>query len=100
MSFAWCLKSLREKAGYTQKQLAEKAGITLGDVRNLEQGIHNARWTTVRALADALGVSCEAFTQEPEGVHPPRRGRPPKSMPSSGSGMPPKNPRGRPRKVK
>jgi transcriptional regulator with XRE-family HTH domain len=83
-SFGLCLRSLREKAGLTQKQLAERAGVTLGDIRNLEQGIHNARWTTVRALADALGVTCEAITNDNPDVPQARMGRPRKTRAAEG----------------
>jgi hypothetical protein len=34
-------------------------------VAKLEQGIREPTWETAVALAQALGVSCEAFLQEP-----------------------------------
>jgi transcriptional regulator with XRE-family HTH domain len=61
MTFADRLRELREAAGLTQAALAEAAGLSLGAVRNYEQGIREPYWTAVFKLAGALGVSCEAF---------------------------------------
>jgi transcriptional regulator with XRE-family HTH domain len=93
--FAARLRELRESAALTQQQLADKAGMKLAGIRNLEQGRRSPGWETVLALADALGVSCEAFTQAPAERQPPRRGRPPKPAAEDPA---PKRPRGRPRK--
>ena len=71
------LRELREAAGLTQQELANRAGIKLGGVRDLEQSRNNPTWPTVLALCNALGVKCEAFTQEPTAdAEPPKRGRP------------------------
>jgi transcriptional regulator with XRE-family HTH domain len=59
--FALRLKALREAAGLTQSQLAERSGLHLGAVFKLEQGRREPSWATVQALCDALGVSSEAF---------------------------------------
>jgi transcriptional regulator with XRE-family HTH domain len=59
------LRELRAAAGLTQEQLAEKAGVKVGTLRDLEQTRNSPRWTTVVALSRALGVSCEAFLKEP-----------------------------------
>jgi transcriptional regulator with XRE-family HTH domain len=74
------LRELRQEAGLTQKQLAEEAGLTVWAITDLEQGgRQHPRWDTVVALADALGVSCDAFRQAPaKGGKKPGRGRPPK----------------------
>jgi transcriptional regulator with XRE-family HTH domain len=61
MTFADRLRGLREAAGLTQAALADAAGLSLGAVRNYEQGIREPYWAAVFKLADALGVSCEAF---------------------------------------
>lgn len=76
--FAGRLKELRTRAGMTQGELAAKAGIKVGAIRDLEQGRNGPTWETVLALAAALGVTCEAFTQEPtaEATEPRRPGRP------------------------
>ncbi len=51
---------LRAQRGrlYTQQQLADRAGVSVGIVRNLEQGNRNrASLASLHALADALDVS-------------------------------------------
>jgi transcriptional regulator with XRE-family HTH domain len=59
--FAGRLKHLREAAGLTQEQLAERAGMHRFGVAKLEQGLREPAWPTVLALAKALGVGCQAF---------------------------------------
>ena len=66
--FAGRLKSLRAAAGLTQADLAERAGLHVGAVFKIEQGRREPAWTTVLALAKALGVSLR-------GVHPDRHPR-------------------------
>ena len=76
------LKELRRTAGLSQEQLARAAGLTLGGVTKLEQGVTAPTWATVRALAKALGVSCAAFEEAPaRGAGPAARGRPRKPGP-------------------
>jgi transcriptional regulator with XRE-family HTH domain len=76
--FAARLRELREQKGFTQKQLAELAGMTLSGVTHLEQGLREPSWATVQALAAALGVDCTAFQQEPSERPAAGPGRPPK----------------------
>jgi transcriptional regulator with XRE-family HTH domain len=95
MSAEWFparLRELRSQAGLTQEQLADKAGVKRGAIARWELGKREPSWSNVIALADALGVSCEAFRQAPASSPEPRRGRPPKA-----EAQPPKRPRGRPR---
>jgi transcriptional regulator with XRE-family HTH domain len=75
------LRELRQQAGLTQGQLAEKSGLKLGGITDLEQGINqHPRWDTVLALAEVLGVDCRAFQQAPaKGAKKPGRGRPRKA---------------------
>jgi transcriptional regulator with XRE-family HTH domain len=91
------LKELREAAGLTQQQLADRSKLALGVIRKLERGANGPTWATVCALTDALGVDCTAFTQTPasDGLQL-RMGRPPK--PKGDEAEKPKRPRGRPRK--
>jgi transcriptional regulator with XRE-family HTH domain len=86
MSVEWFgprLKELREAAGLSQVQLAEKAGIGAGGLRDIEQGRATPRWDTILALCQALGVDCSAFAQEPAERPPAKPGRPPKAPPST-----------------
>jgi transcriptional regulator with XRE-family HTH domain len=70
------LRQLRENAGLTQAQLAEKAQLHLHGLTKLEQGDREPAWATVLALSNALGVDCSAFIPDNghERVRP--RGRP------------------------
>ena len=63
VTFAERLRELREKAGLTQQQLADASGLPVGSLRNYEQGQREPYWQVVFRLADALGVSCEAFKE-------------------------------------
>lgn len=51
------VKQLREQRGATQEGLAYEAGITTGTLSQLERGISNPSWGTLKAVAEALGVS-------------------------------------------
>jgi transcriptional regulator with XRE-family HTH domain len=81
--FAGRLRELREKAGLSRQQLADKAGLKPGGVRDIEQGRRIPGWDTVLALCQALGVDCSAFTQEPGELPPPAPGRPRKLPPET-----------------
>jgi transcriptional regulator with XRE-family HTH domain len=100
MSAAWFagrLRELREQAGLTQQDLAERMGTTIRNISRLETGGQEATWPTVVALAKVFGVSCDAFLQEPAALPEPKRGRPRKEAAGEASQ---KKPRGRPRKAK
>jgi len=80
-SFGTRLRALRERVGLTQKQLAERAGLHPQGVVKLERGEREPAWTTVLALADALGVNCLAFVEQSDpspsaAPKSPKRGRP------------------------
>ena len=92
------LKELREQAGLTQPQLAERAKLSKAGIANLEQGRTSPVWATVQALCSALGVSTEAFNQEPAERAETGRGRPKMDAPGQTQQPAPKRRRGRPRK--
>jgi transcriptional regulator with XRE-family HTH domain len=50
------LRELRQRAFLTQVELGERAGMSEATVNRLESGKHEARISTVRKLAAALGV--------------------------------------------
>jgi transcriptional regulator with XRE-family HTH domain len=79
--FATRLRELRESAGLTQRELAERSGLHLGGLTKLEQGDREPAWSTVLDLAGALGVEVSAFVVN---------GAPPAPIPA---------PMGRPRKA-
>jgi DNA-binding XRE family transcriptional regulator len=76
--FAGRLKELREQAGLTQGQLAERCGVNRFSIAQLEQGRYKPTWESVLALANGLGISCEAFAQAPSASPKRRPGRPPR----------------------
>lgn len=75
-NFSGRLRELRLAAGLSQAKLATSIGTTVRTISRLETGAQEPTWPTVLALADALGVTCEAFTQEPARRYVARRGRP------------------------
>ena len=64
--FAKRLKTLRVKAGATQSQLAEAAGVSVDALRSYEHGKRQPTWQADQALADALAVSTERLRDRPK----------------------------------
>ncbi len=58
------LKELRERAFLTQAELAKKSGIAEASINRIEQGKHEARISTIRKLAEALGVEPGDLVEE------------------------------------
>jgi transcriptional regulator with XRE-family HTH domain len=85
-TFGLKLRELRNAAGLTQQQLADKAGLALRTVSGLEQGRYEPMFLTAAALCKALGVPVDEFTRplaaESIAVG---RGRPPKPSEAPGS---------------
>src|SRR5947209_5174793 len=78
-TFGQRLKALREAAGLTQQQLADRSGLHLGAVFKLEQGKRSPSWDTVQSLCRGLGVRCEAF----EGTAADAPGEAPEAPPTA-----------------
>lgn len=55
-AFARNLRGAREKAGFSQEALAERAGMHRNAVALLETGKRDPRVSTVAKLAKALGI--------------------------------------------
>lgn len=49
------LRDARARAGLTQEQLADRAGVATEHLQRLERGVGNPTLATVYAIADALG---------------------------------------------
>jgi transcriptional regulator with XRE-family HTH domain len=61
MQFKDLLRKLRLEAGMTQEELAARASVPVGSLRNQEQGYRVPSWASVVKLAHALGVPTDAF---------------------------------------
>ena len=63
------LKQQREKAGLSQSQLADAAGISVRVLQNYEQGVRNlngAKLLTLLRLCAALGCKLSDIISDPE----------------------------------
>ena len=67
------VRSLREGAGLSQAQLAEKADTSRSQVANVERGGRAATLSTLEAFARALGVRVTDLLQEEPIANPPDR---------------------------
>ena len=56
------VRALRLQHALTQTELAERAGVSPAAVLRLERGTHQARPSTIRKLARALGVKPTELT--------------------------------------
>lgn len=59
------LRALRQRKALTQQELAAKAGVTRSTVARVEGGAEQPFPTTIRKLADALGVEPEELGPGP-----------------------------------
>ena len=65
MPFAgWKLRELRRRRALTLRQLGALAGLGHDTIHALEVGQHQPRPSTLRKLADALGVDPAVFFTE------------------------------------
>ncbi|MEU9192424.1 helix-turn-helix domain-containing protein [Streptomyces hundungensis] len=96
--FSALLRELRHEANLTQEALAERAGVGVRTIRGLETGERaDPRMTTVRLLADALGLNSEgrerllasAVRRTADGAHTPPESPVPADV--SGPGGPPRS---------
>jgi transcriptional regulator with XRE-family HTH domain len=66
------LRELREAANLTQMELAVKAGLSTSVISQIEQGTNtDPRMNTLKAVAQALGVSLDTLTE----IHVPAQPR-------------------------
>ncbi|MCZ2341474.1 MAG: helix-turn-helix domain-containing protein [Bacteroidales bacterium] len=79
------LRQLRQEAGWTLAELAERAGVNLGTIHRIESGHRpNPTWETVVALSAALGVPTDAFLAVGEESTPDRPGDEPPTVRRTG----------------
>ena len=77
------LKARRAEVGLTLAALAERTGIHLQTLSQIERGVRpNPTWATVVVLAESLGVTPDYFYQPgaTAGTPPPEPPAPPKAM--------------------
>ena len=55
------IKELREKAGMTQTELADKVGVSKSVISAYEKGIRNPSQKVLEDIADTFGVSFLSF---------------------------------------
>lgn len=56
------MKKARRRAGLTLRQLEERSGVRACTISRLERGLQAARFSTILALAGALGLSVDEYT--------------------------------------
>lgn len=59
------LAEIRKRRLLTQRELAERAGMTEATINRIERGVHEPRISTVRRLAAALDVDPEELLDDP-----------------------------------
>jgi transcriptional regulator with XRE-family HTH domain len=61
------LRRLRKENALTMRELSERSDVSLDTILKLEHGEREARPTTLRKLADALGVEPRELLKREEG---------------------------------
>ena len=61
------LREWRLRRVLTQEGLAKRSGVTEATISRIESGQREARISTVRRLAEALGIAPEELVEEPSG---------------------------------
>jgi RNA polymerase sigma factor (sigma-70 family) len=69
-AFGQKVAEFRRRRGLSQPELASLSGVPLGSVRELEQGRREPLFSTLLALAKALGVRLEAFPSPVDAMGP------------------------------
>ncbi|HEV2858508.1 MAG TPA: helix-turn-helix transcriptional regulator [Solirubrobacterales bacterium] len=67
-AIAETIRSYRLKGGFTQEEVALKAGINNSEISNLERGIRNPKWETMKKVAKGLGVPCWEMVKHAEEI--------------------------------
>jgi transcriptional regulator with XRE-family HTH domain len=77
---AAALRVLRARDGRSQEALAHDAGLTVTALARIERGQTNPTWTSVRRIAEALGITLVQLARAVEKQHStPEPGRNPAS---------------------
>jgi transcriptional regulator with XRE-family HTH domain len=71
------VRERRKQEGFSQRALAQHAGIIQGDLSLLERGKKGALWaSTLERLAETLGCSLDYLAGRTDDPTPPTRPRP------------------------
>jgi transcriptional regulator with XRE-family HTH domain len=74
MPFAKKLSSIRKQRGFTQQELAEKAGVGIAQMRRYEAGKSSPTLEVIKNLALTLNISADELVfEENEGVMPAKK---------------------------
>jgi transcriptional regulator with XRE-family HTH domain len=65
-ALAMTVRRLRRERGETQEDLAHRAGLTVAAFARIERGNANPTWTTVRRIAEALGITLATLGEQVE----------------------------------
>jgi transcriptional regulator with XRE-family HTH domain len=77
------------EAGYSQEALAERAGVSVGAIAALEQGLRRAPYRdTVEALVKALGLEGNALAEFEDRAATTRRRQKSASEPNASGSIP------------
>jgi transcriptional regulator with XRE-family HTH domain len=60
------VRILRERAGLSPEEVAERGGISTSWLRRIESGDHDPSWGSMRRVARGLGVSMEVLSEVAE----------------------------------
>lgn len=60
------VRQLREEAGWSQRVLADRAGISASWLSRIESGDYDPTWGTMRRVAGGLGISLEKLSEVAE----------------------------------
>lgn len=63
------IRQLRQQAGLSQEQLAERATTDFTQVGGVERGVRNPSYATLVRFAAALGTSVSEITSLAEEIH-------------------------------
>jgi transcriptional regulator with XRE-family HTH domain len=70
VKFAEKLRELRKNAGLSEAKLAELSGVTFAAIHDYGLNRRQPSFSAVVKLANALGVTCEAFAQCEDNASP------------------------------
>ncbi len=73
-TLAAIVRRLRSRNGLTQEDLAFAADITISAMSRIERGLSDPAWTSIRAIAKALGISLDELGAAVELEELPGRG--------------------------